>query len=339
MREPPAGLPGDALAAGLRAGYGLDVAGLAFLPLGHDAAAWVYRVETAGGPPYFLKVRRRVTNAPSLLVPRFLHDQGITQVVAPLPTIAGALWGEVAGYALLLYPFVAGATGMDQGMTEPQWIAYGRILRQIHATAVPPALAALMRRETFVPPGVDTVGDVQARLAGHLPDDPLAQALTEFWHTQREAIQALMARVGELGQGLARQALPFVLCHADIHTANVLLDAAGQVWIVDWDEAVLAPRERDLMFAMGGGISRRLVGPREEELFRQGYGEAAINPLALTYYRYAWAVNDIGDYAMQVVARPDLGPVSREAALTTFESLFRPGEIVSLAFGSDEQTG
>src|SRR5436853_7829208 len=49
-----------------------------------------------------------------------------------------------------------------------------------------------------------------------------------------------------------------------------------------------------------------LVGPREEELFLQGYGATTVDPLALTYYRYAWAVSDIGAFGAQVFLRPDL---------------------------------
>jgi Ser/Thr protein kinase RdoA (MazF antagonist) len=51
-----------------------------------------------------------------------------------------------------------------------------------------------------------------------------------------------------------------VLCHADLHTWNVLVDSVGDLWIADWDEAVLAPRERDLMFVVGG-IGHGLVTP------------------------------------------------------------------------------
>ncbi|MDB5056881.1 MAG: aminoglycoside phosphotransferase [Chloroflexi bacterium] len=140
-----------------------------------------------------------------------------------------------------------------------------------------------------------------------------------------------MERAEDLGRRLAGRALPFVLCHADIHIANVLLDAGGQVWIVDWDETMLAPKERDLMFVLGGGISRSWVGPRDEEVFLQGYGETAVDSQAIAYYRTAWAVSDIGEYGMQVVARPDLGAVSRRAALDTFKGLFQPGQIVVLA--------
>ena len=99
MQEPPVDLPDDTLDAGLRTHYGLAVTAVTFLPLGQDSSAWVYRVRTADDASYFLKVRTSVANAPSLLVPRYLHDHGVAQVIAPLPTTTGTLWAEVAGYA------------------------------------------------------------------------------------------------------------------------------------------------------------------------------------------------------------------------------------------------
>jgi len=58
----------------------------------------VYRVQAADGASYFLKALKRVINEPSLLVPRCLHDWGITQVVAPLPTKSQTLRTEVMGH-------------------------------------------------------------------------------------------------------------------------------------------------------------------------------------------------------------------------------------------------
>jgi spectinomycin phosphotransferase len=335
MREPPVDLSDETLRASLRSRYGLAVAELTFLPLGHDSSAWVYRVRTADGTPYFLKVRRGVTNPPSLLVPRYLRDQGIAPVIAPLPITAQTLWTEVDGYALILYPFVAGTTGMDHGMAPRQWIDYGAILRQIHATALAPDLARIMQRETFVPAGAGLVRELAGHLGGRTFADPLAQALATFWQERREDIQTLVERAEDLGRRLARRAPGCVLCHADIHTGNVLLDADQRVWIVDWDETLLAPKERDLMFVVGG-ISSELVGPREEELFFQGYGATTLDPLALAYYRYAWAVGDIGAYGAQVFLRPDLGEVTKRAAADLFKQLFMPGQIVALAFASGD---
>lgn len=336
MRDPPVDLSDDMLRTSLGARYGLVVADLTFLPLGQDSSAWVYRVETATCAPYFLKVRRRVTNPPSLLVSRYLHDQGVPQVIAPLPTNTQTLWTEVEGYALILYPFIAGTTGMEYGMAPRQWIDYGAIVRQIHVTTLAPDLAQIMQRESFVPAGASMVRDLEAHIGGRTFADPAGQALATFWHERWEDIRTLVERAEDLGLRFAQRAPTFVLCHADIHTNNVLLDAGGQVWIVDWDETLLAPKERDLMFVAGGGINSELVGPREEELFFQGYGAATLDPLALAYYRYAWAVGDIGAYGDQVFFRPDLGEVTKRAAVDMFLSLFMPGRIVALAFASDD---
>ncbi len=73
-----------------------------------------------------------------------------------------------------------------------------------------------------------------------------------------------------------------------------------------------------------------------EDLFLQGYGETTLDPAALTYYRYALAVRDIGEYSEQVFLRPDLGPVTRRSAVGRFLSMFEPGRIVALALASDD---
>jgi len=194
-----------------------------------------------------------------------------------------------------------------------------------------------MRRETFAPAAAGLVGRLDAHIGARDFDDPAARALATFWQARRGGVRALLARADALGRRLARVAPASVLCHADIHTGNVLLDAGGRVWIVDWDETVLAPKERDLMFAVGGIIGG-LVEPREEALFFRGYGVAAVDPLTLAYYRYAWAVGDIGDFAAQVFFRPDLGPASGRAAVDGFTSLFLPGNIVALASVADAGT-
>lgn len=333
MREPPYDLPNDTMLAQLEAQYGLAVAELTFLPLGHDSSAWVYRVQASDSRAYFLKVRMSIANEASLRVPRYLHDHGIKQVVAPLLTSSGRLWTSADNYKMILYPFVAGTSGMERGMGEQQWIDYGTLLHQIHTTPVTPELAQIMRQERFTPttPGVK---ELDRYVSAPPVAEAAAQEFATFWQSQRALILELVARAETLGPRLAQTALPCVLCHADIHTGNVLVDAEGQVWIVDWDETILAPKERDLMFAVGG-ISAELVGPHEEELFFQGYGATTIDPLALAYYRYAWAVDDIRAFGEEVCFRPDLSAATKQEAVGWFKHLFQPGSIVALAFATE----
>ena len=144
MHEPPANLSNDAIREGVRDSYGLEVVEITFLPLGLDSSAWVYRIRAADADEYFLKARTGAVNEPGLLVPHFLRDQGIAGVVAPLPTCSGALWALIADYALILYPFIEGRTGMEAGLSDRQWVEFGTSLRQVHEFSASPGARAIV---------------------------------------------------------------------------------------------------------------------------------------------------------------------------------------------------
>ncbi len=110
----------------------------------------------------------------------------------------------------------------------------------------------------------------------------------------------------------------------------MLIDDAGALWLVDWDEVILAPKERDLMFVVGG-IGTGLVEPHETAWFLDGYGDTEVDPLALSYYRHAWAVQDLGLYGEDVFLDESLGDDARSHAARILLGLFEPGGIVELA--------
>jgi hypothetical protein len=88
------------------------------------------------------------------------------------------------------------------------------------------------------------------------------------------------------------------------------------------------------MFVVGG-IGPGLVSPRQEGWFFAGYGETTVDPLALAYYRYAWAIGDIGAYAETVCFRPELSVETRRHAVQGVMNCFQPGGIVALAYEAD----
>ena len=287
FEKPP--IPDDEIIAALGASYGIPAASIAFLPLGADSFAAVYRAEAINGARYFLKLRQGALNHASLLVPRFLHDSGVANVAAPLPKHDGSLWVQLGPYTLVVYPFIEGATAMERGMSGEQWAALGATLRQIHALRPTPELAAHLRVERFWSDQIDLVAAVAADLAAGDPADPIRAELAAFWSERAQQIDQIVEHARELSSELRGRELPHVLCHADIHSANVLVASDGQPWIVDWDEVTLAPKERDLMFVTGGGISEYMFPPGSEQHFYAGYGPAALDPIALAYYRCAWA--------------------------------------------------
>ncbi len=154
--------------------YGLGVAQLAFLPLGADLNTAVYRVVADDETTYFLKLRRGVFDETSVALPKFLRDQGIEQIIAPLATRTGQLWASLDAFKAILYPFVAGRDGYEVGLSDRQWGDLGAALKRIHTAAVPPALIRRIQQEVYSPQGREIVKTFLARLEDDAYDDPVS---------------------------------------------------------------------------------------------------------------------------------------------------------------------
>lgn len=322
--------------------YGLMVTDIEFLPLGHDAYAGVYRVSADDGRDYFLKVKQGTVHPVGAEVARWLADQGIRQVVAPLPTVTGKVSGVLEEFVLLLYPFIEGRDGLDAGLSDAQWVEYGAVLNAIHAVQLPPDLARRIPAEVFrpTPSGLLPARRLQAEIPVSTYDAPFEQQLAALWRTHHHAIGTLIDRLEALGQRLEREQLEreshaFVLCHADIHTANLLLTPDGVLYVVDWDQPQIAPRERDLIFAIASSSGIFAVTPHQKGLFFEGYGDYGIDPLAMAYYRLDWLVQDIGEFGKSVFYMPDAGAETKQDALDIMSALFVPGGQVEQALNQE----
>ena len=333
MLEPP-DLRQAAIIDGVRDGYGIPVTAVEFLPLGNDSSSWVYRLDVDDGGSLFLKLRKGPVYPPSLTVPSYLYNQGIHQVVAPRATRTGDLWMMVEDFALALYPYIGGGTGMELGMSAAQWSEFGDVLARIHSQRPPPKLATTLRRETFVPAWSGVVERLQRRVAAGGQLGVCERDLASLWRDRRDQIIRIVARAHQLGVLLRRRPTELVLCHCDIHTANILADGDRGIHIVDWDAPMLAPRERDLMFVVHSAEDGS-VAAGQEALFFAGYGATEIDALGLAYYRYEWVVQEIADYGERVLLRPEVGAETKRAAVESFLELFQPGDVVEAAYESD----
>jgi spectinomycin phosphotransferase len=266
-------------------------------------------------------------------VPHRLIGNGVDNVPAPMTARDGALSTTVGRFAVIVYPFAATRTGMQVGLTGDQWTAFGHLLRQVHETSITPDLELVLERDGFEPDGAATIDELDAHISAGSFSDAAARAIAEFWMQRRDQILGLRDTARALGGRLRLNPPPFVLCHADAHTNNVLVGDDGRIWLVDWDGTVLAPRERDLMFVIGG-IGPGWVSAEQEAAFMSGYGSVVVDGVALAHYRYSWAIGDIASYGDQIFRRPDLGPADHADAVDKFMSLFDRGSIVDIALGS-----
>jgi spectinomycin phosphotransferase len=327
MLEKP-NLPDEVIIACLRTSYKLPATGVEFLPIGNDSNAWVYRVRAENGESYFLKARKGAVNQASLVIPRYLKDRGIEQVIAPIPTDTGQLWQPLRDFALILYPFTEGRPVMGIGMSDAHWVEFGCVLKKIHATPLSPELSGLMRKETLSPKWRDYVREITAQLSqGQEFENPYAKEFALLWQENAGRISALVEQTDALARQVQAQKREFVLCHADIHMANILLDQDDKIFIVDWDEVVFAPKERDLMYMTitAGPVA---IGAKAQELFFQGYGDTEIDERMLAYYRHEWVVQDIGEFAKDVLGRDDSSDETKQDSLQWLRRMLQPSGVV-----------
>lgn len=233
-----------------------------------------------------------------------------------------------------MYPFIEGQDGFTRTLTDKQWITLGKALRQIHEIDVPTSIQHLVRRETWSPKWRKVIHSLYTHIDVAPIADETALKLLSAMKENRVAIHRLVDRAEQLAQELQHESHKFVLCHSDIHGGNVLMDGKSIIYIVDWDEPIMAPKERDLMF-MGGGIGNVWNKPHEEALFYKGYGETEINLSILAYYRHERIVEDIALFGQGLLLTM-AGGENRPEMYKHFMGMFEPRGVIDMAFKTDE---
>jgi len=320
-------LPDEKIIGCLHDAFGLHVEQATFLPLGWVNNA-LYRIIADNGTPYFLKLRRGPFNEMAVAVPDFLHAQGIRQVVAPIATTTHKLWVREQGFDWTLYPFFDGKTGFECSLSQAHWIALGKSLKAIHTTRLPADLLERMPREAYSPRWRECVRAFHKQVEQEYYADPIAAKLAAFWMTKHDEIERIIDRAEQLAQALQKREVKLTVCHSDLHGRNVLVGADDEVAIVDWDEPILAAKERDLMF-IGGGIGGIWNNDQETAWFYQGYGQTEVDLAALSYYRYERIVVDIAEYAEQIFGVK--GSIEERQKGLGLMNQFLPNNVVDIA--------
>ena len=330
MLEKP-DIPDKLIISRLQDEYEIYASELNFFPSG-DLNAAAYRVLTEDGATYFLKLRKGFEEI-AVTVPIFLKSQGIEVVITPCETKSKQYWVDFGDYKIILYPFVEGRDGFEMELSDKHRRVLGVELKRIHTAKIPPELKRLIPQETYSPHWREIIRSLQ-QVENNFFNDSIMARLAEFIKSKRDEITHLVERAEQLSLELQSQPSEFVLCHTDIHGRNILIGDNEKLYIVDWDNPILAPKERDLMF-IGGGIDEIWKTKQAEAMFYKGYGKTEINLSALAYYRYERVIQDVADYGEQVLlGEKDIA--EREQFYKYFTINFAPGNRLKIARKTDE---
>lgn len=315
----------------LRVYYGLDIQAVHFTSGGADINAFSCRVDASTGS-YFVKFKYGDYEEVNLQIVRLLHEAGIKEIIFPISTLEGKLFQQLDQFGIIVYPFVDAPDGFIQHLSEKQWMKLGETLRNIHDISLPEFIRNKLRKENYSSRWREVVRSFYDKVNPATSDDQLAKIFKDFFRKNINIIRRLVDVANELSRKIQPDLHECVLCHSDIHAGNILIHN-DDIYIIDWDEPILAPRERDLMF-IGGGVGNVWNKPEEIKQFYKGYGKVDINKVTLAYYRHERIVEDIAVYGQSLLF-PVTGEESRSEMLKHFMSMFEPGGVVDIAFKTD----
>ena len=194
-----------------------------------------------------------------------------------------------------------------------------------------------LRRETFDAAGyahrvhVLETQHVHGRSGGSASE----QALRTSWLTHQSTIHTAVSWLEKLAKVLQRRSGPYVICHADLHPANLIRDAAGHVFVIDWDDVMLAPKERDFIYVREHQIEGAAEqGEQGIHPFFSGYGQTEIDWVALTYYRWERVVQDVIECGKDVFLRSDEEEAIRADSARLFDDLLTDGSDIDAAYAA-----
>lgn len=298
----------EILEAFLKAKYGIEVQ-LKPLLGGADANATLYK-GVGEKKDYFIKVKSQFDPQTIISIAQLLQEAGIREIIYPIKSLNRTFYEKLECKIILVYPFIEGEDGFHKNLNQEQWLILGLSLKKIHEISVPPSFQ--IRREEFSDKWQNQIRELLKK--------------KDFFPTYKMIIQKLLDNAEILSKKVKNQAYPFVLCHADLHGGNVLIDSQNAIYIVDWDDPILAPKERDLMF-IGGGVGS--VWNQTEESFLRGYGQDSINSLLIAYYRHERILEDVVEYYHLLKTSPNDPEFNKQ-----FNSQFDSNGVVDIAFKS-----
>ncbi|WP_328375194.1 phosphotransferase [Micromonospora zamorensis] len=317
----------------IHTGFGLQLSTLERVTHGADQRARLWLACGVDGSRYAVKLSGGGTPA-GLVVTAYLAGQGVPGIAAPMPTRDGRLSVEHDGHRLSVVPWVSDQRALDGPMTDAHWRAYGEVLAAVHAVPVTDEVRRLLPAGGAAYPSIVAgTRAVAERLRDPDPDDlagPLAAELAGVWSGVADRVVTLTREVERLAVDERARPGSAVVCHGDPHLGNLLLGPDGQVWLIDWDDVVLAPPECDLMFVLGGVLAFAPISTRQQKAVLAGYGPADIDPARLAWFLAVRALDDLSDWTRQALD-PDAETADRDRAARIVRGLVSPVGLVTLA--------
>lgn len=253
--------------------YGLAAASMIPARRGYYGETW--RMDTAGGR-YFLKLdhspQHQITYRNSLAVVDYLCDRGIDFAGTIVKTRAGGLYSVFGSAILAIFEWINGEN-IETDETKIQ--EYG-MLCKVYSVSKP---GFDIPRAVFTEDMASNFFSLWEQLKAHGSSEE-SRGVCALLEQKDEMLRRYADRLKHFAKLCGEEESNFYFTHGDAG-GNLLVGSQGH-YIVDWDEVMYAPPERDAWVMCCRGWAVRLF----QKTLRENNVDYDLQPQRLAFYCY-----------------------------------------------------
>ena len=267
--------------------------------------AYCFVVDCFDEKRYFLKLHD-TTVKPAFAASSFdfympltyeLHAKGILpNIPHPIAAQDGRLSTNIGEYLLVLYNFIEGKMVGHDGLTDKVLaelsVLLGRLHRRTLEIDLPNPLIEyfniVFKNELLM--ALDDLSNIASsarRGKQHLRDSLLPRKAEILRH---------LRRLKDLQLIVKKDHKEMVICHTDLHGENLMIDGRNNLYILDWENAMIAPPEHDLFFFAGYDSFWTVFLPN----YAHEFGQMNLNSDIFGFYYYRRGLEDLTDWIVRI---------------------------------------
>lgn len=291
------------LAATVAGEYGIEVCRFTVVPKGWGSVCYV--VECAHGGRYFLKLAPSARTGTAASDPDFylpltwtLYQRGLFRnLTYPIPNAQGEFRTEFGIYTLILFNYIDGTTLEEEDLLSERLLPLlAEAMGRIHASTPDIGIERPFTDGFELTFEQDLLRGPEVLRLGAAHDRSSTHTLGEILLPREAELRALLERTRELGERVRGLNPEMVLCHTDLWGANLMLDREGDLYVLDWETALLAPPEHDLFSFVDDARFPRLL-----EVYERSFRPVDLHPDTFAFYILRRNLEDLAAWVLRIL--------------------------------------
>jgi spectinomycin phosphotransferase len=288
----------------INADYGIGADSLSFIPLGDSA--YSYKISCEDGQRYYLKLfdhdnrRQRMgmerLNDYLTLTWKMYHERLFRNITYPIKNQNGDFKTTFDGITVVLFNFIDGETLADSYPFSDVILEEIAKSVAIFQQITPLINTKMLSVESFdISFETDLKKCISELENTSTFDNSITQTLREQVLLKKEGILDLLNYLPKLRNKSLSDPKEMVLCHSDIWGGN-LIRCENELYFIDWESAIIAAPELDLVGYIGEGFDVFLSA------YEQSWGKSiALNPDILRFYAYRHHLRNLTNWITNIL--------------------------------------